>query len=245
MIDIHSHMIPGVDDGPTSWEVALEMAQIARQDGIEHVVATPHANDTYQYDRELLESLLPELEQKAGETPRFSLGCEVHLSYSNLQDVFAYPHRYAIGETQYVLVELSVYGIPPHLEEVFFRLQAADLKPILAHPERHIQLQRDPDRVLQWIKAGCVIQVTASALSGFWRESAKKMAEWLLKHDAVHVLATDAHDATRRPPVLSRGRDVVAKLCSQQIADALTVDNPAAIVAGKSLPYRPSPIIRS
>jgi protein-tyrosine phosphatase len=245
MIDIHNHIIPGVDDGPKSWDITREMIGLAARDGIEHIVATPHASDTYEYDRSRLNGLLSELRAQPGDALQFSLGCEVHLSYWNIQDVFANPSRYAIANTPYILVEFSLSGVPTRLGELLFRLQAAGLKPILAHPERYALVQRQPEKILEWIAAGCIIQVTASALTGFWRERAQKMAHWLLKHDAVHVLATDAHDAVRRPPILSPGREDVARLCGQDVAQAITVDNPAAIIAGQALPYRPSPILKS
>ena len=115
------------------------------------------------------------------------------------------------------------------------------LRPIVTHPERNPLLQRTPERVLHWVECGCILQVTASAFTGRWGKRAQASAEWLLRKNAVHVLATDAHGLNSRPPVLSGGRDAVANLCGQEMADILVAGNPKAIVNGDELPYFPPP----
>src|ERR1700687_5363322 len=122
------------------------MCRIAAADGITHAVATPHANDRYAYDRAYLSGLLSELRQKAGPAPQLSLGCYLHLSFENLERVLEQPHTYTIGETNYLLIELSNYSIPTHLSECFTRLGDRGLTPILTHPERNPILQQTPDR---------------------------------------------------------------------------------------------------
>ena len=134
------------------------------------------------------------------------------------------------------MVELSEYGVPPQVTDGLFKLQSTGMTPIITHPERNAILQRRPERVLEWVDAGCLVQVTASAVTGFWGPIAKRVAMWLLDHDAVHVLATDAHDDKNRPPILSQARDVVSQRFGAELARALVLDNPAAIVAGQSLP---------
>ena len=245
MIDIHCHILAEVDDGPKSWDVAEEMCRMAAADGIEHIVATPHANDRYHYDRELLTRTLNFLRQRVGPSPALSLGCDFHLSYENLQDAMLFPERYAIDGSRYLLAELSNYGVPVHMEEHFSKLLEMGLTPVITHPERNPIMQRTPQRILQWVELGCVIQVTGSALTGQWGEAAWRTAEWLLKRDAVHVLATDAHDTKRRPPLLSTARDAAAEICGEHVARALVDENPRAIIHGKPLPYFPSPVTKS
>ena len=104
MIDIHCHILPEVDDGPKTWETSEAMCRMAAQDGIEHMVATPHANDRYYYDRAYLTSLLAQLQQRVGPLPRLSLGCDFHLSFENLQAALETPERWSIGNTRYLLV---------------------------------------------------------------------------------------------------------------------------------------------
>lgn len=212
---------------------------MAATDGIEHIVATPHANNRYAYDREWLTGQLGRLQQRIGDRTRLSLGCDFHLSYENLQDVMARPERYVIGSSGYLLVELSNYSIPVQIAETFQQLMQIGLTPIITHPERNPILQQAPQPILQWVEMGCAVQITASALTGAWGEIAWQIAQWLLKRDAVHFLATDAHDTKRRPPVLSEGYDEAVELCGYDVARALVEENPRAVVSGEALPYFP------
>lgn len=244
MIDIHCHILAEVDDGPKSWDLAEEMCRMAAADGIEHIVATPHANDRYHYDREFLTRVLDYLRQRVGESPRLSLGCDFHLSYENLQDAMLFPSRYTIEGSHYMLAELSNYGVPPQIEGQFSKLLDKGITPVITHPERNPIVQRTPQRMLQWVELGCVIQVTGSALTGRWGESAWRTARWLLKRDAVHVLASDAHDTKNRPPVLSAARHAAVEICGEDVARALVDDNPRAIISGLALPYFPQPVMK-
>jgi protein-tyrosine phosphatase len=242
VIDIHCHLLPEVDDGPKSWDVAIEMCRMAAADGITHSVATPHANDRYAYDRAFLSGLLDQLREKVGPEPQLTLGCDFHLSFENLERVLEQPHTYTIGHTSYLLIELSNYSIPTQLADCFFRLGDRGLTPILTHPERNPILQQTPQRILEWAEQGCLIQVTASALTGFWGERPEIIARWLLDRSAVHILASDAHDLKRRIPNLSAARDVAETIVGVEYADALVDGNPAAVVAGLPIPHNPRPV---
>ena len=138
MVDIHSHILPEVDDGAQSWEMAEHMCQMAARDGIEHMVATPHANGEYSYDREWLRGVLNELRQRIGDKPKLSLGCDFHLSYENLESLAKDPHRYTIENTPYLLVEFSDFSIPPsindELEDLLLRRPGAHHYPSRAQP---------------------------------------------------------------------------------------------------------------
>ena len=172
VIDIHCHILPEVDDGPKSWESAVEMCRMAASNGITHTVATPHANDRYAYDRSFLSGLLDELREKIDPALplQLSLGCDFHLSFENLERALEQPHTYTIGETNYLLIELSNYSVPARLSECFTRLGDRGLTPILTHPERNPILQQTPQRIVEWAEQGCLIQVTGSALTGHWGE---------------------------------------------------------------------------
>jgi len=239
MIDIHTHVLPEVDDGARSWEMAIHMCHMAASDGIEHMVATPHANDEYFYDREWLRAVLDELRRRVGPAPQLYLGCDFHFSYENLQRLSESPHRFTIEDTPYLLVELSDFAVPPAVTTQLEDLLGRGLQPILTHPERNPLLLRRPDRVLQWVTLGCAVQVTASALTGLWGETAKQMAHWLLRRGAVHVLASDCHSIDGRPPVLSAARDIVTEVYGPVIAQALVDTNPRAILSAQPLPYFP------
>jgi protein-tyrosine phosphatase len=236
VIDIHCHILPEVDDGPKSWETAESMCRMAAEDAIEHMVATPHANDRYFYDREYLSGLLHDLQQRIGDNPKLSLGCDFHLSLENMQNAQVAPERYCIGSSRYLLVEFSNFGIPPQIDEWLGQMIERGTRPIVTHPERNPILQQNAARVLQLVDRGCAVQVTASAITGFWGAKVREMAHWLLKEKAVHFLATDAHDTVRRPPVLSEARKIVAKQFGDELADALVEGNPRAVVNDQLLP---------
>ncbi|MGA2002100.1 MAG: CpsB/CapC family capsule biosynthesis tyrosine phosphatase [Terriglobales bacterium] len=243
MIDIHCHILPEVDDGPKSWDTAVEMCRMAAADGITHTVATPHANNRYAYDRPYLLGLIDQLRERVGPVPQLSLGCDFHLSFENLERVLERPHDYTIGETNYLLVELSNYSIPTQLADCFTRLGDRGLTPILTHPERNPILQQTPQRVLEYADQGCLIQVTASSLTGFWGERPEIVARWLLDRSAVHILASDAHETRRRVPIMSEARKVAVQIVGAEYAEALVEGNPGAVVQGQPVPYCPRPVM--
>jgi protein-tyrosine phosphatase len=239
MIDLHCHVLPTVDDGAKTWEIALQMCAMAWQDGIEHIVATPHANDQYYYDRDYLQSLADKLVAETGGKPKLTLGCDFHFSFDNIQAVLEHPGKFTIGHTPYLLVEFSDYSLPPSIEEHLGKLINIGLKPIITHPERNPMLQRTPERVLNFVRGGCAVQVTANSLTGRWGQKALSATKWLFEQKAVHILATDAHSLESRPPILSKGRDEAAKLIGADVAEMLVTGNPRAVLAGEELPYFP------
>jgi len=245
VVDIHSHILPEVDDGSKSWDISVAMCKMAAEDGITHQVATPHANDRYHYDREYLQGLVVHLQQLIGPVPELSLGCDFHLSVDNVQAALVDPSRYAIGSTRYMLVELSNYSVPPQTTDAFLKLGDCGMTVVITHPERNPILRESPQRVVEWAEQGCIIQMTGSALTGFWGERVRRVAQWLLERNAVHVLATDAHDTEKRVPVLSTAREAAAEICGEEVAEALVEGNPRAIIENKPLPYFPRPVIGS
>ncbi len=239
MVDIHCHILPGIDDGSKSWEMTAEMCRVAREDGITHIVATPHCNEEFVYNRDRYTKMMGQLHEAGDGKLTFALGCDFHFSYDNIRDALAHPQRYTIGGSSYLLVEFSDYGIPPTVQQDLFALSNCGMVPIITHPERNPILLRRPDMVLEFVERGCLVQITANSFTGFWGTHAKNMAEWLLKREAVHVVASDAHDPDYRRPSLSRARARIAILAGEMIADMLASYNPAAIFDGKTLPYQP------
>jgi protein-tyrosine phosphatase len=244
LIDIHSHILPEVDDGPTSWEVSVAMCQMAVADGITHIAATPHCNERYHYDRDYLAGCLRHLQELVGATPQLSLGCDFHLSYDNLQKVMLDPERYTIGGSRYLLVELSDFSIPTQIGDCFSKLGDLGVTPVITHPERNAILRPTPQRVIEFVELGCAVQITANALTGFWGQRVQRVATWLLEHEAVHMIASDAHDVKYRTPILSAARDAAAEICGPEIANALVEENPRAVIHGKPLPYSPKPALK-
>src|SRR5262245_48404442 len=168
MVDIHCHILPGVDDGAKSWDIAIQMCKMAVNDGIEHIVATPHANSEFLYDRAALSSLLDQLSRHVAGNPKLSLGCDFHFSYENLVEALRNPSQFTIAGRQYLLIELSDFSVPPSVAQNLQRLMARGLIPIITHPERNPILQRNPKRVREWVEQGSLVQVTANSLTGRW-----------------------------------------------------------------------------
>lgn len=235
MVDIHSHILPSVDDGAKSWEIAVEMCRMAAADGITHIVASPHSNEEFSYDRGAYETTIAELREKIDGALDLSLGCDFHLSFDNIVALRKKPANFCIGKTNYLLVEFSDFGVSRQLLTTLEEFLDLGLVPIITHPERNPMFQAKPELVVQMADLGCVIQVTANCVTGFWGNGPRKIAEWLLKKGAVHVLASDAHDLVRRTPILSKARDTVAGLAGKDVAEALVSRNPEKIVLGESL----------
>ena len=235
MIDLHCHILPQIDDGPTSWDETAEMCRIAAHDGVRHIVATPHANDKYTYDRRRFESMRQELQASCGHLLDFSLGCDFRFSYENIEDALLFPGRYTIANSNHLLVEFNDFNLMRVIREGIFRLVSNGITPIITHPERNPVLLDRREKVLELIEYGCLIQITAGSFTGHWGERPQQMAEWLLKHDAVHLVASDAHDTRHRPPILSPAYERVSALTDKAVAQALFVDNPGAIVSAESL----------
>ena len=234
MIDIHCHILPQVDDGSRSWTETAEMCQIAAHDGVSHIVATPHANHKYRYDRDLLESMRLRLQEAYGHLLNFSLGSDFHFSYENIADALLHPRRYTIANSNYLLVEFNDFALMPAIREGIFRLVSSGITPIATHPERNLMLLDRPETVVELVDYGCLVQVTANSFTGHWGERSRRMAEWLLRRDAIFAVASDAHGSRQRPPILSAAYERVRILTNEAVAQSLFTDNPAAIVAAVS-----------
>ncbi len=240
MIDLHHHLLPATDDGSKDLATSVAMVGMAVEDGITHIVATPHANHIYDYDRarheELLQQIREALPEAIAARVQLGLGCDFHLNVDNIADAHEHPRRYTINETEYLLVELPDFNIPPRLDEVFYAMRVDGLTPILTHPERNATLQRTPERLQDWLGTGLLVQITAGSLTGTFGGRAKQLAWDLIRSGSAHVLATDAHDLVRRPPRMAEAHALVTKKLGVEVADLLCTGNPFAIFEGEALP---------
>ena len=241
MVDIHCHILPGLDDGPDSLDQALQMAEMAIADGITHVVATPHANDQYRFTPDLVRQRRDEIQARLGDRLTLATGCDFHLSFENLQDLHQNPGKYTINQKNYLLVEFADFAIPPNIDETLHRLQLARISPIITHPERNGLIRAQPERLRRWIHQGCYLQVTAQALLGRFGRGTARVAERWLEEDCIHFFASDAHNLDSRPPRLREAFDAVAQRRGEEVARALFHDNPLAALEGRALPYAPEP----
>jgi protein-tyrosine phosphatase len=239
MIDIHSHILPGLDDGADSLDTAAAMAEMAIADGITHIIGTPHASQNHKFIPELVKKRRDEIQALFAGRLILATGCDFHLSFENLQDIRTDTHRYTLNQKSYLLVEFADYSIPPSMDQSLHQLQLAGLHPIITHPERNPLIRSQPDRLYRWLRQGCYAQVTAQSLLGKFGRAAQEMTlEWL-KAGAIHFLASDAHNVTSRPPRLKEAFDQVAKTYGEETARALLVENPLAALEGRPLPWAP------
>jgi protein-tyrosine phosphatase len=234
-IDIHSHVICGVDDGAETIQESRAMLALAAECGTAAIVATPHASARYPFRPEVIEQRIAELQGVAG--VQIFPGCDFHLQFDNIEDAVAHPQKYTINHGCYLLVEFSDLGTLHGAEAMLARLLDAGMIPIVTHPERNAYLQKHVDQLVEWVTNGCYVQVTAGSFTGGFGRGARVCAETLLDRGLVHAVASDAHDCQKRTPNL---RDAYARLADDHGADAvrpLFVDNPAAIVSGNPLEY--------
>jgi protein-tyrosine phosphatase len=241
MVDIHCHILPGLDDGPDSLEEALKMAEMAVTDGITHVVATPHADDQYRFSPDLVHQRRNELQAGLGGRLTLATGCDFHLSFENLQRLYEHPTHYTINQKNYLLVEFADFAIPPTIEETLHQLHLAGLSPIITHPERNGLIRAQPEKLYRWIHQGCYVQVTAQSLLGGFGGRTQRLVETWLGEDRIHFFASDAHNLTSRPLRLGQAYQAVAERRGEEVARALFHDNPLAALEGRTLPYVPEP----
>ena len=236
LIDVHSHVVWGVDDGSASMEDSLAMLRSASEHGTTVLVATPHSNAEYSYRQELTNSRIQELTALTGGKPRLLRGCDFHLSFDNIDVLLDQPSKYTINGKQYLLVECPDSYIGRHTESVLKRLLDACVVPIVTHPERNPILQQKLGRVEAWVELGCLVQITALSITGGFGRSAKSAAEKLLARGLVHLVASDAHDLVHRHSRLDEACAAIQLRHGEETAELLFRDNPHAVVEGLSLP---------
>jgi len=239
MIDLHCHILPGIDDGPGEFEESLAMARMAAADGITRIVATPHVRDGHGPAPATVRRLAGEMNRRLEEESislRIVAGAEIYLlgdpawlRPENLKD-------HAIGETNYLLVELPFGTMPRNSRDILFRIRGHGFFPLLGHPERNMEIVRNPDLLFELLDLPVHVQLTAESLTGGFGPEVQNCAAYLLESGVASVIATDGHSAVRRPPLLSAGLAAAARIIGKRQAGRLVLENPAAILANRPLP---------
>ena len=236
MIDLHCHILPSIDDGAKNAKESVSMARVAAKDGITHIVATPHIRETLhpvnflkQYVTKFNEAL-----QKLQVPVEILYGADVYAMLLPKE-----VRRYAINNTQYILIEFPYTHIPANASDILFNFKTQNLIPIITHPERIPSVIRNPETLFSLLSRDVYVQVTADSLTGNFGEQIQECAFYLLQKGAVHFIASDAHSATVRRPVLSEAVKVAEKIVGKEEARKLVEDNPLAVISGKHI-HRPS-----
>ena len=265
MIDLHSHILPNLDDGPRTMEDSIQMCRISYHDGIRAIVATPHIlPGIYKNDRSTILTKLHELNDalvqsaichpqsaksldSALRTPQSAIplrvlpGADVHFSSDILQRLEKKEIVTVNDRGRYLMVEFAFQGIPYQAEEVLFQLLTKGIIPIISHPERNMEIGQRPQRYYEMIRMGCLGQVTAMSLTGEFGPGVRRIAQKLLTNRLIHIIASDAHSPDGRPPVLSAAMKAAEKIVGKEEARKMVTDYPQAVLDGKK-PNVPEPL---
>jgi protein-tyrosine phosphatase len=240
LVDIHSHILPGIDDGAETIEESLQMLQLAAASGTTDIVATPHANSTYVFDPAERDRLLDELSFQVNGVIKLHRACDFHLSFDNLMDALEKPTKYTVNGGRYLMVELPDMVSLTAMRTAVNRLLDARITPVVTHPERNPSVQAQLKVLDEWVRDGCLFQVTAQSLTGRFGATAQRTAETLMNGDLVHFIASDAHDCKDRPPDLSAAYKVVANRWGVERAETLFMQNPSAVIWDEAI-FAPMP----
>ncbi len=211
------------------------MLEMAAAGGTTDIVGTPHSDLTYKFQPELIAERVAELSRALGGRIQIHNGCDFHLHFDNIQDCLDHPTKYTINHRRYLLVEFADSQISKSTEEVFSRMTERDITPVITHPERNPLLRQRMDELASWVRAGCLVQVTAQSFLTRFGKQAMQAAETLMERRLVHFIASDAHDTEDRTPVLGEAFGYVADRCGTAQAQALFADHPRATLTGKYL----------
>jgi protein-tyrosine phosphatase len=239
MVDIHAHILPGLDDGPETLHESIEMLHQAQTDGIQAIVATPHTlNGLYTNTPEMITN---GIDNFCTEIKKHNIyinvypGMEIHIC-DDLHTRIDNKSLISINNSRYVLIELPAPIIPPQFKEVIFQLKLNGYYPILAHPERNFAVQKNPNIIYDFIEWGVLIQLTAASVTGFFGSRIKKLCKKMLQNRLVHFLASDAHSVDNRPPILSEAHHECEKVLNdQKEALALIESNPKLVIENKPI----------
>jgi protein-tyrosine phosphatase len=245
LIDLHSHILRGIDDGARTLEDSFEIARAAVSDGITVIAGTPHVRDDWPTDAGVMENRVSELRaelEQAGIPLDVCGGGEIAMDWLARLPVEELRRFGLAGNPNYLLVETPYYGWPLGLPDALFSLRASGITPVLAHPERNADVQLRPETLVPLVQSGVLIQVTAASVDGRIGRRAQECGLRLVQRGLVHMLASDAHHASVRAVGMAEAAQAVG---GGPLAEWLTREVPAAIVGDTQVPPRPEGRARS
>lgn len=241
MIDIHSHILPEVDDGAKSLEESLEMCRLSAEDGIKVIVATPHAHDSVHttHDPGFLQLKVDELNRHLRGSPKVVLGCELRFTHDLVRNILTSKTAPTIAGGPYALVEFPHAMVPPGSHRLLFELMNNQITPIIAHPERNQMMMNEPEVFYHMVEMGALGQVDSGSFTGQFGKRVRDAAQLMLENGLLHFIASDCHNTRNRLPGLSTAVTEVTEMVGPEYARAMVDDNPAAVVEGRQIPARP------
>jgi protein-tyrosine phosphatase len=239
MIDIHTHILPGLDDGAKNWEESLQMAQVAAEDGITYIIATPHViRGLYDNSKEEILAAVSRLNSRLEEEGiplSIGPGAEYRLE-ADLAEKLKRGELLTLNDSgRYLLVELPDTFLPEFTAGVLYQIQLAGVTPIIAHPERNMVLGREPAQLSAFIRRGMAAQLTTGSIMGLFGSQAKKISRELLIKGLIHIVASDAHSPSGRTPRLKACRQMVSESFGDDSSRLLVQENPRRICQGREL----------
>ena len=243
MIDLHTHILPGIDDGVKTEDAAVEFARVAEQSGTTVIVATPHCKEGFYFnDRTAVLAAVEKLRgrfREEGLGLRLEPGAEVHIC-PELVERIRDGRAPTLGDNgKSLLLELSLSQYPVELENLIFQLRLAGIHVLMAHPERIRFFQDDGGRYENIVRQGAYGQITTGSILGVFGSDVREYSEQLLRKGLVHVLASDAHNVRGRPPVLGEALEAATTLVGRARAESMVLDAPRALLAGQALDLPP------
>lgn len=211
MIDIHFHCLPGIDDGPRSWDDAVALCRAAAAEGTTHIVATPHVlrEPWLNESRDERAALVAEINHRLGGDPLVLEGCEYFMGIEavDLWELGSDGPLVGLGGSNHLLIEFAATALPRNARALIHELVVAGVTPVIAHPERNLIFASDLDQLEQLVERGAKVQVTAASVTGDFGRAALDASQRMLDRDLVHVIASDAHSLAKRPPSMAAARE--------------------------------------
>jgi protein-tyrosine phosphatase len=245
LIELHFHCLPGIDDGPANWDEAIALCRAAAAEGTHTIAATPHVlRDAWMNERQPdRDDLLMRLNDLLGGSPAIVPGCEYFFS-SDAVELWEQGERgplTGLNRSRYLLVEFPATILPTNAEGVFHELSLIDVVPVIAHPERHLVFSRQPEKLARLVQLGAITQITAGSITGSFGKAAQAASAEFMRRGLVHIVASDAHSTTRRPPQLAEARERVRNTWGPEAEADLFELNPRAVIDDEPLPSVSAP----
>lgn len=233
MIDIHSHILPGVDDGAQNVEESIDMAKLYLKNGINKVIVTPHyiegAGSTNFDENKVVLEKLKKVFKEEGLDLELYIGNEIYVTPDTLNHVME-KRAATLNETRYVLIELPMYDMPRYMDSIIYELCLKGYVPIIAHPERNVKIQENPNILYNFIIGGALAQINLPSLEGRYGEASRETGEILLTHNMIHFIGTDAHSPRVRSPRISKSLAVLRDIVDKETFKEITYSNGQALL---------------